>query len=153
MRHCKLFLIATILSLVGCGGIHEAPSNANKTTPTATPSNTTSRPSSPNPTTPATTPENTMVKNLAIIEGVERDEVKVSRIRTLLAQLDERYPENQQQIGDMTAAAYNQIQKKGHSASIIGIMEAMMTASESKAKVSYADAVTAYIMLRVSGMR
>ncbi len=94
-----------------------------------------------------------MVQNLAIIEGVQGNEPKISRIKTLLSKLDAKYPENEQQIGDMTAAAYNQIQKKGQSASIIGIMEAMMKVSESKTQTTYADAVTAYALLRVSGMK
>jgi hypothetical protein len=93
-----------------------------------------------------------MVQNLAIIEGVQRDKVKVARIQTLLSQLDERYPENETQIGDMTAGAYGQITKRGNTASIIGIMEAMMEVSEAKSGISYADAVTAYALLRVNGM-
>jgi len=94
-----------------------------------------------------------MVQNLAIIEGVQRDETKTARIRTLLSQLDTKYPENEEQIGDMTAGAYGEITKRGHSASIIGIMEAMMSVSEAKSGISYADAVTSYALLRVNGMQ
>jgi hypothetical protein len=94
-----------------------------------------------------------MVKNLAIIEGVENNSQKVTRISSLLTELDAKYPENSEQIGDMTAGAYGEITKKGQSASIISIMEAMIEVAESKSKITYADAVTAYAMLRVHGMK
>ena len=110
---------------------------------------------SPDPPTRSEAPRgySTMVQNLGIIEGVQSDDGKLSRINTLLDQLDAKYPESAQQIGDMTAAAYNEIRKKGQSASIIGIMEAMMKVSESKTKLSYSDAVTSYALLRVNGMK
>ena len=94
-----------------------------------------------------------MVRNLAIIEGVENDSEKVARISSLLTQLDAQYPETAEQIGDMTAGAYSEITKRGHSASIIDIMEAMMTVSEAKSGITYADAVTSYALLRVEGMK
>jgi len=53
-----------------------------------------------------------MVKNLAIIEGVENNNEKVARISSLLMELDAKYPENSEQIGDMTAGAYGEITKK-----------------------------------------
>jgi len=105
---------------------------------------------SPTSTPPA---KSKVVQNLAIIEGVKRDETKTERIRTLLSQLDTKYPENEVQIGDMTAGAHGEITKRGQSASIIEIMEAMMTVSEAKSGISYADAVTSYALLRVNGMQ
>lgn len=105
---------------------------------------------SPTSTPPA---RSRMVQNLAIIEGVQRDEAKIARISTLLSQLDARYPENEEQIGDMTAGAYREITRRGNSASIIEIMEAMMTVSEGNSGTSYADAITLYALLRVNGMR
>ena len=150
MSHSRYSSFTTILVLVLTPNL--ACQDQSRSSQPSNSANTSASSSGSNPA-PTATPESTMVQNLAIIEGVQRDQTKVSRIRTLLAQLDERYPENQQQIGDMTAAAYDQIQKKGHSASIIGIMEAMMTASEAKTKVTYADAVTTYILLRLGGMK
>jgi hypothetical protein len=134
----------------GCGSLDK---QRNAAPPAATAPSSNARNSTPPPKAPTPPTQTTMVQNLAVIEGVQGNEAKISRIRTLLAQLDSKYPENDQQIGDMTAAAYNEIQKKGHSASIIGIMEAMIKVSESKTKITYADAVTSYALLRVSGMK
>ncbi len=105
------------------------------------------------PKTPTPSAPSEMVKNLAIIEGVENNSGKVARISSLLTELDAKYPENSEQIGDMTAGAYDEITKKGQSASIIGIMEAMIEVAESKSKVTYADAVTSYALLRVNEMK
>jgi hypothetical protein len=105
------------------------------------------------PKTPTPSAPSKMVKNLAIIEGVENNSGKVARISSLLTELDAKYPENSEQIGDMTAGAYGEITKKGQSASIIGIMEAMIEVAESKSKIPYADAVTSYALLRVNGMK
>jgi len=113
----------------------------------------TAKPTDRNKPTPSPTKEvRTMTRNLATIEGVENNTEKVARIDSLLTQLDAKYPENSEQIGDMTAGAYGEITKKGHSASIIGIMEAMIEVAGSKSKITYADAITAYAMLRVNGM-
>ena len=132
-------------------------SNSNVVAPVSSPTPNSSNPVTNNSSSPSksSTPRaySTMVRNLAIIEGVQNDEAKISRIATLLSQLDERYPENEEQIGDMTAGAYSEIKKKGHAASIIGIMEAMMTVSEAKSGITYADAVTSYALLRVNGMQ
>lgn len=64
------------------------------------------------PKTPTPPAPSKMVKNLAIIEGVENNNEKVARISSLLMELDAKYPENSEQIGDMTAGAYGEITKK-----------------------------------------
>jgi double zinc ribbon protein len=124
--------------------------NTGTTRPT---SSTPSKPLAPAPREATPRVYSTMVQNLAIIEGVQNNESKLSRISSLLAQLDAKFPEHEQQIGDMTAAASNEIKKKGQPASIIGIMEAMIIVSEAKSGISYADAVTAYALPRVKGMK
>ena len=91
MKYCKLFVLASILSLVECGGIRETPSNASKTTPTATPSQTTT-PSVQKTTTPSvqktTTPS--VQKKTALEEmeiafqgGFKKEEIK-TRLETAM---------------------------------------------------------------------
>lgn len=154
-----IFCSCALCGIIGGIGIYLNPP---KTPSTATTPSSSPIASSPSPTTnksssPARSAPNQtyskMVQNLAIIEGAQNNEAKKSRIASLLSQLDKKYPENEEQIGDMTAGAYSEIKKRGHSASIIGIMEAMITVSEAKSSITYADAVTAYALLRVNGMK
>jgi hypothetical protein len=156
LRFVAAVLLLNLL-FMACVGINKSSTQRNVSNSTlisaATPSPLLQISPSTLPETPESSALREMVKNLAIIEGVENNSGKVVRISSLLAELDKKFPENFKQIGDMTAGAYGEITKKGHSASIIDIMEAMIEVAGNKSKITYADAVTSYALLRVSGMK
>ncbi len=153
----SLLLIIVLMACVNGNKPDKASTQANTSEAplriSETPSPSPQVPLSELPKTPTPSAPSKMVKDLAKIEGVENDTAKVARIVSLLTELDAKYPENSEQIGDMTAGAYGEITKKGESASIIEIMEAMIEVAESEAKITYADAVTAYALLRINGMK
>lgn len=83
-----------------------------------------------------------------------KDDVTVARFRSLLRQLGEKYPESQQQIGDMSAKAADILRdEEGISEKIVDIMEGMNQLLYSPdSGQHYANAVAYYLTLRGHGM-
>lgn len=107
----------------------------------------------------AATPQATMhpvAVDLAAIKNgrrVSASDPMVGAINEMLNTLDARYPENPQQIGDMTARAYQILRQEGHSADITQILREMQTAAVDGHGQTYADMLAAYMTLRASGSR
>lgn len=88
-------------------------------------------------------------QQLAIIDGVASDAVKVNRFRSLLAQLSSRYPENQQQISDRTAKASQYLRTKGISVSLLDLLEGMhQTYPGRDTDLTYTETLAIYTLLR-----
>jgi hypothetical protein len=92
-------------------------------------------------------------ETLAIIDRVQFDAIKVKRFRSVLNQLASKYPENQQQIGDMTAKAYQILEGKGVSESLLNIMEGMnlVCPTHSPKGYNYSTTISMYMVLRDTG--
>jgi hypothetical protein len=100
----------------------------------------------------ADAPSRSLEETLAIIDGRSNDELAVNRYRSLLQQLDVRFVESRQQIGDITAKAHEVLRDEGVAASLLDIMEGINRAAPSgSANERYSDYVALYISLRQKG--
>ena len=95
----------------------------------------------------------TLEYKLATIDAggfVREDDPSVARIRTLLGNLERKFSESQQQIGDMTVRAVEMLRdEKGVVQSIVDILEGMnRITTSSSGELKYAEMVSAYIVLR-----
>ena len=103
---------------------------------------------------PPLTSSRPIEESLAIIDGVQFDAIKVNRFRSVLKQLASKYPENQQQIGDMTAKAYQILEGKGVSESLLNIMEGMNLVFPERSPIrgyNYSMTLSMYMALRDKG--
>lgn len=79
-------------------------------------------------------------------------DVKVARFKSLLGQLSGTYKETEQQIGDMTVNAQDQMKKEGVDETLLDIMEDMnQVFAAHVTNQSYAEYVSAYVVLREKG--
>ena len=92
---------------------------------------------------------------LATIEKgfVSRDDIIITRFKSLLEQLDEKYFENKQDIADLTVRAQEILRdKSGINESLLNIMEGMNRLFYvNTANLKYLEYATAYITLRDKG--
>lgn len=83
---------------------------------------------------------------------VSRDDIIVTRFRTLLDQLGSKYHGTRQQISDATVVAQNLLRDKyGIEESLLNIMEDMNQVVITKVNPSYPLYATAYVQLRKTG--
>ena len=102
-----------------------------------------------------TSPSMSLEHKLAIIDKgyVTRDDITVTRFRTLLDQLSSKYNETRQKISDVTVAAQNLLRDKyGIEESLLNIMEDMNQVVITKINPSYPLYATAYVQLRKTGI-
>src|SRR5262249_444798 len=89
---------------------------------------------------------------LATVDGVADDPVKVARFKSLLGQLDEAYVENPKQIADTTVKGHEILRGKGVSESLLNMMEGMNRVFDATFKnQKYAEYMAAYLTLRDKG--
>lgn len=100
--------------------------------------------------TPAPSPTRTMAQDLAIINDTPGDPTFIRCVNELLVELDAGYPEDQREIGDLTAQAHSVLIDKGKPAGIIEIMEEMQKLIGSAPGLTYKDAVIGWMLLRTS---
>lgn len=92
---------------------------------------------------------------LAIIDKgyVTRDDITVTRFRTLLDQLSSKYNETRQKISDVTVGGQSLLRDKyGIEESLLNIMEDMNQVLITKVDPSYPVYATAYVHLRKTGI-
>lgn len=92
---------------------------------------------------------------LAIIDKgyVTRDDITVTRFRTLLDQLSSKYNETRQKISDVSVMGQNLLREKyGIEESLLNIMEDMNQVLITKVNPSYPLYATAYVHLRKTGI-
>ena len=92
---------------------------------------------------------------LAIIDKgyVTRDDIAVTRFKTLLDQLSSKYNETRQKISDVTVMGQNLLRDKyGIEESLLNIMEDMNQVLITKVNPSYPLYATAYVHLRKTGI-
>jgi len=94
-------------------------------------------------------------RQLASIDAgrvVSENDLSVSRFRSLLDQLSQRFVENKQQVADMTVAMQDTLENKGISEKLLNIMKGMNRfAAVIPDNQKYAEWVAAYVTLRDSG--
>jgi hypothetical protein len=89
---------------------------------------------------------------LAVIDGQPGDELMMNRFRSLLGQLDARYIETSQQIGDMTVKAQQMLRDQGVAVRLLDVMEGMnRIPSLGVSNQRYAEYVAMYVVLRQEG--
>lgn len=95
---------------------------------------------------------NSMAHNLAIIEAgyqVDANHKYVKRFESLLEKLDQKYPENEEQIGNISANVKKILrEEKGIEETLTNIMEGMNLVFSGTSPVKYSEAVSSYIVLR-----
>jgi hypothetical protein len=92
--------------------------------------------------------------DLAVIQAghrVDPADPSVAHFQEVLNQLSRSYGETPQQIADKTVKAQQMLAAKGLDDSFDDIIHAMITISTAKARISYADALASYIVLREGG--
>lgn len=92
---------------------------------------------------------------LAIIDKgyVTRDDIAVTRFKTLLDQLSSKYNETRQRISDVTVKGQSLLRDKyGIEESLLNIMEDMNQVLITKVDPSYPLYATAYVHLRKTGI-
>jgi len=83
---------------------------------------------------------------------VSKDDIIITRFRSLLQTLDAIYVENKKQIADLTVTAQNILRDRyGIKETLLNIMEGMNQVHVTKINPSYKFYTTAYIQLRKSG--
>jgi len=100
-------------------------------------------------------PETLEYKLASIDKGYRgsRNDIIVTRFRSLLEQLDATYAENKQQIADSTVFAQKMLRDEyGIKESLLNIMEGMNQVFPTKFDPSYKEYVTAYVLLRGTGL-
>ena len=93
---------------------------------------------------------------LAVIERntyVSEEDPLVKRFNNMVYQLDIKYVENKEQIGDMTVAGRNQLRKIGITEPMINMMEGINRLVDIYTKKKqYADNVSCYVIFRSKGL-
>jgi hypothetical protein len=103
-------------------------------------------------TDPLPPPPPSLEVQLAQVDGVDRDEAKVHRFRSLLKQLDAKFIENPQHIADQTEISEERLKKQGVTESLLTIMEGMNQVFDTPVKnQNYKDYIAAYVSLRAKG--
>jgi len=83
---------------------------------------------------------------------VSRDDITITRFKSLLQQLDATYAEDKQNIADCTVVAQRMLKNDyGIKETMLNIMEALNQIYPTKANPSYAMYATAYCILRGRG--
>jgi hypothetical protein len=83
---------------------------------------------------------------------VSENDLMVKRFDNLLGQLDNKYVENEQQLGDMTYKAKQLLEERGIKESMIKMMEGMNLLFNQKLEnQKYAEYISSYIVLRTKG--
>jgi len=78
-----------------------------------------------------------------------RDDVSIEKFRTLLKQLDEKFVEDETQIGDISVSTKFQLRDVGIQESLLNIMEGMnQLFSDTQEDIKYAEYTTLYLGLR-----
>ncbi len=84
---------------------------------------------------------------------VSRDDITITRFKSLLQQLDATYADNKQELGDSTVVAQRMLKNDyGIKETMLNIMEDLNKVYITKVNPSYALYVTAYVMLRGKGL-
>jgi len=100
-------------------------------------------------------PAQSIAYKLAVLEKggyVSEDNLLVKRFDSLLGQLDDKYVENKQQLGDMTYKAKELLEKSGIKESMIKMMEGMnLLFNQVLENQKYAEYISAYITMREQG--
>lgn len=97
--------------------------------------------------TPAPLPTRTLAQDLAIINDTPGNPTFIRRVNELLVELDAGFPENQREIGDLTAQAHAVLIDKGRPVGIIEIMEEMLKLVGAAQGLTYKDAITGWLLL------
>ena len=78
-----------------------------------------------------------------------RDDVSIEKFRALLKQLDEKFIEDETQIGDISVSTKFQLRDVGIQESLLNIMEGMnQLFSDTQEDIKYAEYTTFYLGLR-----
>jgi hypothetical protein len=92
---------------------------------------------------------------LAVIEKngyVSENDLLVKRFNNIVNQLDIKYIENKEQIGDMTVSGRNQLIEMGIKEQMINVMEGICRLTDLYTKKKqYSDNVSCYLILRSKG--
>lgn len=84
---------------------------------------------------------------------VSRDDITITRFKSLLQQLDAIYADNKQELADSTVVAQRTLKNDyGIKETMLNIMEDLNKVYVTKVNPSYALYVTAYVMLRGKGL-
>lgn len=95
----------------------------------------------------------TLQEQLAVLDGNTRPDttdIKVIRIKTLLADLSESYGEPVDTIAEWTSKAQGVLHDKGIQESNLNILEEMNKAGKIE-NTPYRDAITLYALMRAKG--
>ena len=97
---------------------------------------------------------NSVEYNLALIDSdgyITKDDAKVYEINRLLKQLELKYNENKNEIGDITAKAYSMLEKEKMNTSILEILNGMnKVIMDYNSNQKYSEIMVAYFLLRQS---
>lgn len=97
----------------------------------------------------------TMGYKLAVIEKkgyVSENDPLVKRFENIITQLDLKYIENKEQIGDKTVTGKNQLERVGIKEPMINIMEGISRLEDIHTKKKqYGDYVACYVIFRSQG--
>jgi len=84
---------------------------------------------------------------------VSRDDITITRFKSLLQQLDAIYADNKQELADSTVVAQRALKNDyGIKETMLNIMEDLNKVYITKVNPSYALYVTGYVMLRGKGL-
>ena len=137
--HRRIVLIMLMLALAACGDNQAATASPTRAAPVAPSPATTAEPTS------VTGLYSQTVQHLTIIEGKQDDAATLRTISQLIASLDQKFPETEIHIGNVTARAYAFLKEDGLPASIITIMTEM-DKIDAPPGLSYKDSVTAWMI-------
>jgi hypothetical protein len=91
-------------------------------------------------------------QQLAVIDNVASDDVKINRYQSLLTQLSSAYGETEVRISDMTVTATQILLKKGITESNLTILEGMNRVFPGRDPgLSYSETMSMYMALRDKG--
>jgi len=99
-------------------------------------------------------PESLEYKLATIEKGyVSRDNIIITRFRSILGQLDDTYVEGKQEIADLTVYAIQKLlkDKYGINESLLNLMEGLNKINPSRDNPEYKIYATAYVQLRNQG--
>ena len=143
------------IGIVASESPEKQPSASASATAAATPiALMTPAPAVPESAPPEPIPSQGPAYDLAVIQAghaVDPTDPRVAHFQEVLNMLSRNYGETPQQIADKTVKAQQMLAAKGLDDSIDDIIHAMITAFTAKARVSYADALAGYILLRETG--
>lgn len=103
---------------------------------------------------PEEKPESLEYKLATIEKGyVSRDDIIITRFRSILRQLDDIYVEGKQEISDLTVVAVQKLlrDKYGINESLLNVMEGLNQINPSRENPEYRIYATAYVQLRNQG--